>query len=95
MKFRKKPVVVEAFQYGFDVEPQWFNEFENKRFVPARNVKRSEGNKFPSDVLIMTLEGEMRADYFDWIIKGVNGELYPCKHDIFEKSYEPVEEGAE
>lgn len=42
-------------------------------------------------IYIDTLEGVMRADCGDWIIKGVNGEFYPCKPDIFEKTYEPVE----
>lgn len=92
MKFRKKPIVIEAFQYGFDVYPEWFKEFKDKRYVPSRNLKKSEENKFPSDILIMTLEGEMRADYYDWIIKGVNGEIYPCKADIFEKTYEKVDD---
>lgn len=93
MKFRKKPITVDAFQYGFDVEPEWFKSFKDKRYVPSRNVKRSDENKFPSDVLITTLEGEMRADYYDYIIKGVNGEIYPCKPDIFEATYEQVNEG--
>jgi hypothetical protein len=45
--------------------------------------------------IIKTLEGEMTVSPGDWIIQGVNGELYPCKPDIFEKTYEPVEERAE
>lgn len=51
----------------------------------ARSIRVDAG-----DLLIHTLEGVMRADKGDWIIKGVNGELYPCKPDIFEKTYEPV-----
>jgi hypothetical protein len=39
-----------------------------------------------------TLEGNMRADFDDWIITGVNGEMYPCKPNVFEKTYEPIEE---
>ena len=45
----------------------------------------------PPTIFIQTLEGKMRADRGDWIIKGVNGEFYPCKPDIFEKTYEPVQ----
>lgn len=44
-------------------------------------------------VVIQTLEGEMVGNIGDWLITGVNGEQYPCKPDIFEKTYEPVEEG--
>ena len=44
-----------------------------------------------TDIFIPTLEGVMRASVGDWIIKGVNGEFYPCKPDIFEKTYEPAE----
>jgi len=90
MKFRKKPIVIEAFQYGVDVYPEWFKNFKDKRYVPSRNVKKSDKHKFPSDVLIMTLEGEMRADYYDYIIKGTKGEIYPCKPDIFIDIYEPI-----
>ena len=60
-KFRKKPVIIEAYQTT-----------ETK--------------------LIKTLEGVMRANPGDWIITGVHGEQYPCKPDIFEEIYEPVEE---
>lgn len=91
IKYRKKPIIIDAFQYGFDVDPEWFKEFKHKRYVPARNLKKSEENKFPSDILIMTLEGEMRVEYYDWVIKGIKGEIYPCKSDIFEASYEIVE----
>ena len=45
----------------------------------------------PEDAFIETLEGTMRVTYGDWVIKGVKGELYPCKADIFEQSYEAVE----
>lgn len=61
MKYRKKPVVIEAYQT--DVE-----------------------------LTIETLEGQMHASVGDYIITGVNGEQYPCKPDIFEKTYEPVEQ---
>jgi len=54
-----------------------------------------EAYQTDKEMSIETLEGEMKAFPGDWIIKGVNGELYPCKPDIFEKTYEPVDEGVE
>ena len=89
MKFRKKPVVVDAFRLGKDYIPDWF-------FDGDRVSIHCPGNAF--NVIgfltadIETLEGTMHADYGDYIIKGVNGELYPCKPNIFEKTYEPVED---
>lgn len=81
MKFRKKPVVVDAVQWTGN------NLTEIIKFIGASQVSSSflEG-----DLTIPTLEGEMRASVCDWIIKGVNGEYYPCKPDIFEKTYEPA-----
>lgn len=79
-KFRKKPVVIEAVQWlGFN-----YNEVTQFQGGCAEY----EGVK----VILQTLEGEMRASVGDWIIKGVNGEFYPCKPDIFEKTYESVED---
>lgn len=78
MKFRKKPVVIEAWQFTVDnlpSIPEWINQ---------------DGLAGES-LFIDTLEGTMRADTGDWIIKGVNGEVYPCKPDIFEKTYEAAE----
>lgn len=77
--YRKKPVVIEAIQFNKN-----FTEIE--KFCEG-NFDWSEGK---SD--IKTLEGTMRASVGDWIIKGVNGEFYPCKPDIFEKTYDQVEE---
>jgi hypothetical protein len=81
-QYRKKPVVIEAFQ---------FRNGEQDGSVAADVVA---GNvRYPEDgsMLIRTLEGEMRADPGDWIIRGVQGELYPCKPDIFAKTYEAVD----
>lgn len=60
-KFRKKPVIVEAYQTD-------------------------------KPLIIHTLEGDMQAEAGDWIITGIHGEKYPCKPDIFKKTYEPIEE---
>ena len=84
--FRKKPVVIEARQF----------EVSDKRDLtngPA--VAEWCGGHYLNDalgpcILIETLEGQMRADPGDWIIKGVKGEFYPCKNDIFAATYEAV-----
>ena len=98
MKYRKKPVVIEAIQWTgrnmfavsrFCRELVKLNTAENPKIgFHGRNQVDVSGNK----VLLYTLEGMMTANAGDWIIKGVNGEYYPCKPDIFEKTYEPVEE---
>lgn len=102
MKFRKKPVVVEAEQLLWT---NWGEVCELTEGVTGtRGLAPKEVTElFPEvevDVdtgdpliymLIPTLEGDHLATQGDWIIKGVNGELYPCKPDIFEKTYEPVE----
>lgn len=51
-----------------------------------------EAYKTNEELIIQTLEGNMKADPGDWIITGVHGEKYPCKPDIFEKTYEPIED---
>ena len=86
-KYRKKPVVIDAFQFDFDNEfPHWF------RKALYMNEVELECAPDPKSCLIKTLEGVMTAQIGDYIIKGVNGELYPCKADIFEKTYEAVPE---
>lgn len=84
-KFRKKPVIVEATQLIN-------NEFRSLDDIPLSDCKhwRTGRDEKGFYVIIPTLEGDMRADNNDWIIKGVNGEYYPCKPDIFEKTYEQV-----
>ena len=82
-KFRKKPVVIEAVQYLGKT-----NVDEICKFVGAENMVVA--SELPH-ITIVTLEGKMKAQLEDWIIKGVKGEFYPCKPDIFEATYEPVE----
>lgn len=86
-QFRKKPVVVEATQL-ID------NNFRSLDDIPLSVVKDWTTGKDEEGffVGIPTLEGLMKARNNDWIIKGVQGEYYPCKPDIFEATYEPVQE---
>ena len=77
-KFRKKPVVIEAFQWTGQRPchwPEW-----------ATDVSLLDGR----DLVVNTLEGRMSASLGDWIICGVKGEQYPCKPDIFAATYEPA-----
>ena len=85
MKFRKKPVVIDAEEFKDTAEAM--NNIRNMGVRPIR-VANSNGQVV---LHIDTLEGIMEAKIGDWIIKGINGEFYPCKPDIFEKTYERVE----
>lgn len=96
MKYRKKPVVIEAFRYDGDFKgadneyyvPQWAVDALNNEtmYYSAPNCDEP-----PCELYIDTLEGTHHVSVGDYIIRGVNGELYPCKPDIFEKTYEVVE----
>ena len=87
MKYRKKPVVIEAMQYNAlnsrQSVMQWIDANGGKCYL-VKSIN-------DSSIYIETLEGKMRADLNDYVIKGVNGEFYPCKPDIFDKTYEKVE----
>jgi hypothetical protein len=90
MKYRKKPVVIEAEQFtGNNAHLIYFWSGGAVGYEPnfAENMP-------PDKLTIKTLEGDMTATPGDFIIKGVNGEFYPCKPDIFAKTYEPVEDAA-
>ncbi len=85
-KYRKKPVVIEAMQLTEDSRIEVWRWMVGEDRAKAREFfPRSQG------WVIRTLEGDMKADWGDWIIKGVKGEFYPCKPDIFAATYEPVE----
>jgi hypothetical protein len=75
MKYRKKPVVIDAFQWKVEMGEETY---------PVKQ-------KFVGYV-IETLEGDMIVNDGDWIIRGIKGEYYPCKPDIFEATYEKVED---
>ncbi|HGM1476981.1 hypothetical protein QQO69_18035 [Clostridioides difficile] len=85
-KFKKKPVEVEAFRLGYDIEPEWF--IGNSRVCNFMEEKCINGHVSCD---LETLEGTMRANKGDYIIQGVKGEIYPCKADIFEMTYQKVE----
>lgn len=85
-KFRKKPVVIEAVQWLGD------NIGQVGAFCKTgMTYTESFIDESIADLEIHTLEGVMKADKGDWIIKGVKGEFYPCKPDTFAATYEPVD----
>ena len=95
-KFRKKPVVIEAFQMTEERRrdnsewPNWLNaawQMDPGDKGALYCVEYDDGDR----LYIGTLEGVRRVNWNDWIIQGVVGELYPCKPDIFEATYEPVD----
>ena len=92
-QYRKRPIVIEAFRLG-DEWPDWWADAVNADKVRTHNVDgRYSGG--PDFAEIDTLEGRMSAFRGDWIIKGVKGEIYPCKPDIFAATYETVTAPAE
>lgn len=91
MKFRKKPVVVEAMRYtGYNDSDLW--QWSNGAVTGSPVMEPTEANPLGYYVQIATLEGTMIGNAGDWIIRGVKGEFYPCKPDIFAATYEPVED---
>ena len=100
MKFRKRPVVIEAFQMTQQRRldnsewPEWLDRAWNETWpkpgaVSCEDYPHSQGT---DRLVISTLEGPLTVGWDDWIIQGVKGELYPCKPDIFAATYEPVVE---
>lgn len=88
-KYRKKPVVVEVVKWTGENEQDIIDlESSPTSCLYFQNM----GHATKKALFIKTLEGTMYTAFGDYVIKGVNGELYPCKPDIFEKTYELVEE---
>lgn len=91
MKYRKKPVIVEVYHYRkplyeldvFNNLPDWMKQARQNRTLYY---------DYKAELFIKTLEGDERVSVGDYIIKGVHGELYPCKPDVFEETYEKVDE---
>jgi len=96
VKYRKKPVVIEARQW-LPGNPLHAGEVAGWLLVHGAQFTHETREDGPAPMgdrtplMIQTLEGEMRADPGDWIIQGVKGEFYPCKPDIFDATYEPAE----
>jgi len=82
MKYRKKPIVVEAIQFTDD------NCFECLAFMGLSHLIADDLNDTDTP-MVRTLEGDMETSVGDWIIRGIKGEFYPCKPDIFAASYDP------
>jgi len=89
-RWRKRPVVIEAWQFMPPgqreelpawIDPRWFRD------GASNSIAGQHGAPY---MLIPTPEGTLRAGLTDWIIRGVNGEVYPCKADVFAVTYEPV-----
>jgi hypothetical protein len=80
-KFRKRPVIIDAIQWqGTNIRQ--LDEFGGERLIHPNE---------DGTLTIETLEGKYTAQKYDWIIRGVKNEVYPCKPDIFEQTYEEVE----
>lgn len=87
MKYRKKPVVIEAMEY---LREENIVSIQNW-FIENGSAKDFKYNPYDNEYYISTLEGDMKVSNGDYIIKGVQGEFYPCKPDIFKETYEKVE----
>jgi len=99
-KYRKKPVVVEAIQLNWETWGQVVDFISRENFVSGVYLHDETLEVLPLGMTsntmglkIKTLEGVMLAKQGDYIVKGVKGEFYPIKPDIFEQTYEPIEEG--
>lgn len=91
MKFRKKPVVIEAIPFtGGEEEGKKIVAWIQLNGGKAKWNGKGGGHPYPENIKIETLEGTMFAIPGDWIIQGVQGEFYPCKPDIFAATYDPA-----
>ena len=90
-KYRKKPIVIDAFCLGRDPWPDWAMDLLTRNKVQIFEYELSPGPGFDY-AEIRTPEGVMRGNHGDYLIRGIRGEVYPCKPDIFEETYEPYEE---
>jgi len=94
-KFRKKPVVIEALQWHGDKDHRPMFDFLTGTVDQPMDAYGDnfyiDHTKVKGGLMLKTLEGEHIASIGDWVIKGISGEFYPCKPDIFEKTYEPVD----
>lgn len=98
-KFTKRPVTIEAIQFDGSAESasaicRWANSGDEAagHDDPTVSYTTSGGDGLARDMVVWTLEGDMLASPGDWIIKGVKGEFYPCKPEIFELTYQDAQE---
>ena len=95
LRFTKKPVVIEAFQMTEERRasnadwPEWMHQAWQLDREAAGSLHPSEEGTGDGTLSVGTLEGPLLVSWGDWIIRGVKGELYPCKPDIFEATYAP------
>lgn len=100
MKYRKKQIAIEAVQFvdddfgtkNFNEFPNWLEEAMRNEMIMLWKFNMNIDSDVKKYFEIRTLEGVMRLDKGDWLIRGVKGELYPCKDEIFKMTYERVEE---
>lgn len=93
MKYRKKPIIIEAILYdgtNFDELWNWACPSNDTLKSPIHCGNLEDASEDYNILYVETLEGEVRVNPPIWIIKGIKGEFYPCKPDIFEQSYEEV-----
>ena len=88
MKYRKKPVVIEAVEFLDTTE----RIAELSDFITDQDLRIDYSDTSNPKLKLQTLEGTVTASVGDYIIKGINGEFYPCKPDIFKKTYDPIED---
>lgn len=99
MKFRKKPVEIEAFQFDGDLvkdDGRWYVPLWARQayedgvlyYAGEHQLENPADDSPPTELYIKTLEGDQHVSVGDYVIRGVHGELYPCKPDVFLKTYE-------
>lgn len=85
IQYRKKPVVVQAVQWNG-------NNYENiLNYLFSTDLPNNPIRQYGNQLIIKTLEGDMTTELYDYVIKGIHGEIYPCKPEIFKKTYEPID----
>lgn len=100
MKFVKKPIEIEAFQLTKETRlsnvdwPPWMHEAWNRGRGTSNSLFPTEMGTDEGDLTIMTLEGREQVSFGDYIIQGIQGLLYPCKSDIFDITYDRLDNGS-
>jgi hypothetical protein len=96
LRYTKKPITIEAFQFTKERRtdnsdwPEWMHHAWNLERGTANSIFPTAQDTGDGTISIATLEGIMEVSWDDWVIRGVVGELYPCKPEVFAMSYDPV-----